>query len=86
MNVVFYGNVIEYTNGEKSYESGQCQSLRGLIDELGVCYGESFKDFLLGSETCFFLVNAASTMFTGGLDSPLKQGDKIEILPFVGAG
>ena len=86
MTVVFYGKVIEYTNGETSYRPEYCPSLRSLIEKLGDCYGDSFKDFLLSSETCIFLINGTGVLSTGGLDSPLKEGDKVEILPFVDAG
>ena len=86
MTVIFYGNITELTNGNKSCVPGDCADLRSLIDKLGADYGGSFKDFLLGDETCLFLINGTGAMTTGGLDSPLKQGDKIEILPFVDAG
>ena len=86
MNVIFYGNVLDYTNGEKSFEVLNCQNVRELVDELGRNYGERLKDFLLGEETCFFLVNGKGIMMTGGLDTKLRPGDKIEVLPFAEAG
>jgi len=86
MTVVFYGIITEYTNGIKSYSPALCPDLRSLIDKLGTDYGGSFRDFLLGDETCLFLINGTGAMNTGGLDSPLIEGDKIEILPFVDAG
>ena len=86
MTVIFYGKIIEYTNGVKTYDPGDCSTLRNLIDKLGDDFGEPFKEHLLGDETCIILINAAGVMSTGGLDSPLKKGDKIEILPFVDAG
>jgi len=86
MKVTFYGKVINYTDGKKSHVPGGCANLRALVDELGSIYGENFRAFLLGSETCFFLVNGAGAQSTGGLETPLKPGDKIEVLPFVEAG
>jgi molybdopterin converting factor small subunit len=86
MNVCFFGSVLDYTNIEKSCTVKNCSSIRELVDELGCQYGEQFKDFLLGDETCFFLVNGKGLMLTGGLDTKIKPCDKIEVLPFTDAG
>ena len=86
MIVKFYGNVAEQTGGEKTLEPGPCQDLGSLICELGRRYGESFGELLLSGEFCFFLVNGQGVMTTGGLDTPLKQGDRIEVLPLIEAG
>jgi len=88
MTVAFYGRITEYTNGESTFTPapGVCTTLRELLDMLGNCYGESFKSFLSGDETCLILINSSGIAFSGGLDTPLKQKDKIEILPFVDAG
>ena len=86
MNVLFYANVRDYTSGEKSFETDSTLNMRTLIDLLGEHYGGKFKEFLLGDDTCFFLVNGKGAMTTGGLNTPLHPGDKVEILPFVGGG
>ena len=86
MTVTFYGSITKYTDGDKSYTPKTHPTLRGLLEELGVNYGEVFKSFLLGSETCIILINGKGIMLSGGLDSPLESGDKIDILPFVDAG
>jgi len=86
MKVLFYGNVLDYTNGSKSYEVKDSSNVRELADELAGHYGERLKEFLLGEETCFFLVNGKGIMMTGGMETKLKAGDKIEILPFADAG
>ena len=90
MKVLFYGNVLEYTNGEKSYEppghSANCSTVRDLINILSSHFGDGFLDFLLGEETCFFLINGKGIMMSGGLDTKLNPGDKIEVLPFAQAG
>jgi molybdopterin converting factor small subunit len=86
MKVFFYGNVLEYTNNEKSCETGNCFNVRELINELGNHYGERLKNFLLSKETCFFLVNGTGIMMTGGLETKLQSHDKIEVLPFAEAG
>ena len=90
MTVTFYGRVTEYTNGEKSFTPapGSCSfaTLRGLFDVLCSHYGEGFESFINGSETCLILINGSGTAYSGGMDSPLGSGDKVEILPFVDAG
>ena len=90
MNVSFCGNVREYTNGEKSYElpeaCGDCLSVRDLAGKLGDHFGERFREFLLGGETCFFLINGKGIMMSGGLDTKIHPGDKIDVLPFIQGG
>ena len=86
MTVFFHGSVAEYTNGDRNFGPSGCSSLKDLVDKLGEAYGEPFRAYLLGSETCLLLVNGTGAMMTGGLDTPLKQGDRIEILQFVDAG
>jgi len=86
MKILFYGNVLEYTNGEKSLELNECSNIRELIGKLGDHFGDRLKNFLLGEETCFFLVNGTGLMMTGGLDTKLKASDKVEVLPFADAG
>jgi len=87
MKVLFYSNVLEYTNGENFYEpSSNCSNIQELVRKLEERYGERFRMFLLGEETCFFLVNGSGIMMTGGLNTKLTQGDKIEVLPFTEAG
>ena len=89
MNVIFYGKVTGFTNGDKSFvpESPNLfPNLRVLLDELGNRYNKEFSKFLTGSETCVILVNGKGIMLSGGLDTPINKDDKIEILPFVDAG
>jgi len=87
MTVSFYGGIKEkFTADEKSLEMNGVGSVRSLIDSLGEKYGDKFKDFLLGSGTCFFLVNGSGIMTTGGLATKLSPGDKVDVLPFVDGG
>ena len=86
MIVTFYGAITQYTNGDKSYTPKTHTTLRGLIEELGKYYGEQFVSFVNGNETCIILINGKGIMLSGGPDSILNSGDKIEILPFVDAG
>jgi len=86
MQVFFYGSVSGYTNGEKLYNAKDCASVRELIYELNSFYGERLREFLLGEDTCFFLVNGKGLMLTGGMETKLSPNDKIEVLPFADAG
>ena len=86
MKVLFYGNLLEYTNEEKSFELSDCSSVRELVCKLGEHFGEKLKVFLLGDDNCLFLVNGKGLMMTGGLDTKLQEDDKIEVLPFADAG
>ena len=93
MTVTFYGRVIEYTNGDKSFmpapgeaSLGDSMTLRGLLDLLCGHYGERFESFINGNETCLILINGNGAALSGGLDSPIGQDDKVDILPFVDAG
>jgi len=88
MIVTFYGRITECTNGEKEFipEPGVFSTLRGLLDELGSRYGEGFESLVNGNDTCLILVNGNGVAYSGGLDSPIGQDDKVDILPFVDAG
>ena len=86
MKINFYGNVLEYTKKEKYCETKDCLNITELINELGIIYGENFRNFLLGDETCFFLINGKGLMMTGGNNTPLLPDDKIDLLPFADAG
>ena len=86
MNVVFYGAALDHTGGETSFVPAGAGDIRALIGEIGARYGESFKDALLDGDSFFMLINGKGIMQTGGLDSELHPGDKIEILPFIDAG
>jgi len=87
MTVAFYGKITEYTNDDRSFiPMTDCSTLRVLLDELSSYYGESFGLFVNGNETCLVLVNGRGVALSGGLDTPLSQDDRIEILPFVEAG
>ena len=88
MKVLFYGSVLDYTNGEKEFEfpdNNNCSSVNDLIKILGDHY-ERLGEILPEGNTCFFLVNGRGLMMTGGLNTRLNQGDKIEVLPFTEAG
>jgi len=88
MTVNFYGRIKEYTNNENVYvpDIKTHSTLRTVLEELSDNYGDLFNNFICSAENCLFLVNGKGTAHTGGLDTPVNPGDKVEILPFVEAG
>jgi len=86
MTVIFHGSVQEHTSGVELFQVDNAANVRALIFLLGERFGEEFKDYLLGDDTCFFLVNGTGIMTTGGLQTPLHEGDTVEVLPLVGGG
>jgi len=86
VKVLFHGSVQELTHGEPSHETAEVRDVRGLIDELGESFGAAFREFLVGDQTCFILVNGNGLMMTGGYDTPLHNGDTVDILPFITEG
>ncbi len=69
----------------------QAQNLREVIRALGERYGAALTQKLLDQEGKLnpivnIYVNGRNVRFTGGLETPLKEGDKISILPAVAGG
>jgi len=85
VKVIFYESVQNHS-GCGSIELESPEVLMALIDHLGEKLGEEFKEYLLGEDTCFFLINGKSILRTEGLNTRLKPNDKIEVLPLVEAG
>ena len=85
LKVFFYASVQDHSGCEE-LEIEEVETLADCIDKLEEKLGSHFKDYLLGEDTCFFLVNGKSILRTGGLNTPLHPHDKIEILPVVEAG
>jgi len=69
----------------------QAQNLRELIRALGERYGAELTQKILDHEGKLnpivnIYINGRNIRFTGGLETPLKEGDKISILPAVAGG
>jgi len=84
--VTFYGSILELAGKPEPLTVEGCRTIRELVSKLGALFGDDFSNALLSSESCFFLINGKGIMATGGLESEIKPGDKIEILPFIDAG
>ena len=86
MNVHFYGSALDHTGGVADFTPNRSPDLRSLVDEIGSLFGDSFRDVLLANDSFILLVNGKGIMQTGGFETKLYPGDKIEILPFIDAG
>ncbi|WP_375504365.1 MoaD/ThiS family protein [uncultured Jatrophihabitans sp.] len=78
-----------YTGGEKSVE-GKGATLSSLIDDLDASHN-GIKGRLLTDEGALhrfvnIYVNDEDVRFTGSLDTELKDGDSVTILPAVAGG
>jgi len=86
VTVMFYGGMLDLSGNTGPVAIEGCRTVRETVDKLGNLLGDKVKETLLGSESCIFLVNGKGIMTTGGLESELKPGDKVEILPYIDAG
>ncbi len=78
-----------YTGGEKNVEASG-DTLSALVDDLDSRH-EGLKGRLLTDEGSLHrfvnvYVNDEDVRFTGSLDTPLKDGDAVTILPAVAGG
>ncbi len=78
-----------YTGGEKTVE-GKGDTLAALIDDLDARH-EGIKGRLITNEGALHkfvnvYVNDEDVRFTGSLDTELKDGDSVTILPAVAGG
>jgi len=69
----------------------QARNLRELIKALGERYGAALTQRLLDQKgelnpIINIYINGRNVRFTGGLETPLTEGDKISILPAVAGG
>ena len=85
ITVSFFESIKKRT-GISQIEMPVVINLEALISQLGSKFGEEFHEFLIGEDTCFFLVNGKAILGTGGLGTPLKDGDRVEVLPVIEAG
>ena len=77
-----------YTGGEKAV-AGQGSSLRELIDDLESTHPGLKERLVDGTELRRFVnvyVNDEDVRFTGGLDTPVADGDEVVVLPAVAGG
>jgi len=88
--VTFFGAISEVTKGQRNVEVS-ANNIKGVLDELGRMYGEAFRERVLdakGAPKRFvnILVNSKDIRFLKNLDTELKDGDEVILLPAVGGG
>ena len=75
-----------------SFPDGEKVTVNRVIQTLAKKYGKAFVDYVYDSKTgevkgfLQFLINGTSTSTLNGLDTELKDGDVLAILPPVGGG
>ncbi|MBX5328159.1 MoaD family protein [Candidatus Bathyarchaeota archaeon A05DMB-5] len=95
VSVRFFTSLRELTGKrEEMLEfSGKDKVTVGLVlERLSKCYGRDFVDYVFDQKTgevkgfLQFLVNGRSASALSGLDTPLRDGDVLAIIPPVGGG
>ncbi len=77
-----------YTGGEKAVQ-GEGTTLSQLIDDLEANHPGIKERLIDGSQLRRFVnvyVNDEDVRFTGGLDTPVGDGDEVVVLPAVAGG
>ena len=76
-------------NKQFDVELDDC-TVRGLIEKISMLYGLGLIELIFKQETQEFiflvLLNGTDVDFLRGLDTPLKEGDRIDIIPPVAGG
>ena len=95
ISIRFFTNLREITNKREeilSFPDGEKVTVNRVIQTLAKKYGKAFVDYVYDSKTgevkgfLQFLINGTSTSTLNGLDTELKDGDVLAILPPVGGG
>jgi MoaD family protein len=89
VKVKFYG-ALARTTGDKEVEV-ESSTLGQMLNQLAVKYGESFKEKIYdkkGNPKRFvnIYVNGKDIRFLNRLDTTIKQGDTVSIMPAVTGG
>jgi MoaD family protein len=90
VTVTLFGNLVNAAGGRKKVEVSATivsEALAALISQ----FGEKFKNELFDTNgevrgSLSFLVNNRNTRFLKQLETELKEGDQLTILPAVGGG
>ena len=94
LKVRFFTNLREIVDKREetlTFSEGEV-TVNLVLKTLSKKYGEPFADYVYNSETgqprsfLQFLVNGTSTQTLNGLESVLKDGDVLAILPPIGGG
>jgi adenylyltransferase/sulfurtransferase len=88
--VKFFGGIVEVTKGEKKIEV-EASSLKELLNNLSLIYGDTFKERILDSngqpkQFINIFINNKDFRFLKNLDTEIKDGDEVLIIPAIGGG
>jgi len=94
VNIRFFTTLHEITNKreETLILSSSETTVSMVLKLLSEKYGKPFDDYVFDAKTgqvkgfLQFLINGKSTLTLNGLETPLKDGDVLAILPPVGGG
>ena len=95
VKVRFFTNLREIANKREetlTFTSGEKVTVDLVLKTLSQKYGKPFKEYVYDDKTgqpkgfLQFLVNGNSTSILKGLETELKDGDVLAILPQVGGG
>lgn len=89
VKITFYGALVRIT-GEKTVKIN-CSTLRDAIDALTARYGVQFKNRILDEKGKLrrfinIYINGKDIRFLNHIDTRLKDGDKVSVIPAVGGG
>ena len=78
---------------EEEWEIEDSRTLGGLIENVASKYGKEARDYLYHESksgkidpSIYFLINGANSRTLSGLDTELKDGDIVAIIPPIGGG
>ncbi|MBC7130215.1 MoaD family protein [Candidatus Bathyarchaeota archaeon] len=95
VSVRFFTTLREITGKKEEtleFPSDNKVTINRVLTELAARYGEKFKEYVYDHRTgqvkefLQFLVNGRSASTLKGLDTPLRDGDILAIIPPVGGG
>ncbi len=91
ISVLFFATIRDFTKERETTVQDE-RSLGDLLSRLCERYGDEFRRELLDetgtalSDRVIVLVNGRHTANTGGLETPLRDGDTVAVFPIIGGG
>lgn len=89
IKVLFFATIRDYTNEKETTVEG-VSTVKELLSLLSGRYGPNFKTEIFEGDTIsdrvIALVNGRHIVRTGGVETPLKDGDTVAVFPIIGGG
>lgn len=87
ISVLFFAQLRDLSGvREAEFSLSEGSRLSDLVNQLHQKYGSAFKKEMAKIEGLRILVNGQEYEFSGGMDTRLKEGDNIVLLPPIGGG